>query len=954
MDVTRRHFLQSASAGLLILSLRHLSPAALAAAESGAASVALPDYRTWEGLYRQKWQWDSVSRSTHFVNCWYQAHCAWNVYVKDGIVWREEQVADYPQTQAGIPDFNPRGCQKGACYSERMYDAGRLKFPLKRVGERGAGKWQRISWDQALSEIADTVIDVIQKEGTDRIVWSLGPLLTLGNQAAGVCRLGILLDSVLLDMNPEISDAHHGAAVTFGKIIAERSADDYWHSDIILIWGCNPVYTQIPNAHFLTEARYRGVRIVTISPDFNASAIHADTWLTVKPGSDAALALAMAQVIIEERLHNESFIREQTDLAFLVREDTRRFLREKDLKKNGSEESLYVWDAVSRSLTSPSTKTLDLGGLRPALEGAHEVETLDGKVRVRPVFELLKDKLFAHYTPEKSSALTGVPAATIRGLARDIAKAKAVANVTSSNWSKYYHGSLVERAQILVLALCGHMGKKGSGFSAFPFLCNDGFEPFILMKHPGRIGKLRLQAELLGVALPLKLRGFTDEMITYEIMRKFYQDGTWVSGVLFWNIHGGLLDLATDAQKWDPFLKRETKAYVNEALGKGWQYVSPPPGQPPRVIFEVGGNILRRVRGYPQLLKHLLPKLHAFVTLDSRMSSTALYSDYVLPVSAWYERTEHKWVTPLMPFIHAGTKVTSYQEAKSDWAIAALLAKKIQERAAVRGITVFKDRKGKERKLDAVYDDFSFGGTYTEDDEDKVAGDLLKLSTNLEGVEWDELKKKGFARFTAVGESAASAGNACDIKPNDTISPFTWHTEKKMVFPTLTRRMQFYIDHDLYLELGEELPVHKDPPKNGGDYPLIMTGGHTRWSIHGAWRDDALMLRQQRGQPAMYMSVADAGARGITDGDEVEVKNDIDSFRIHAKVSPAIRPGQLIVYHAWENHQFKNRRGFQNLIPSPINPIELAGGQFHLRPMFLCLQPSQNDRDTRVEVARVA
>jgi DMSO reductase family type II enzyme molybdopterin subunit len=952
--VSRRQFLKGTSATLLALSLGRLVPVGFEAAEAGAPPAALPDYRGWEDLYRQKWQWDSVSRSTHFVNCWYQAHCAWNVYVKDGIVWREEQVADYPQVQAGIPDFNPRGCQKGACYSHRMYDASRLKFPLKRVGERGAGKWQRVSWDEALTEIADMVIDVIQKEGTDRVAWSFGPLLTVGAMAAGVCRLGVLLDSVLVDMNTEIGDGHHGSAVTFGKIIAERSADDYFHSDIILVWGCNPLYTQIPNAHFLTEARYHGTRIVTISPDFNASSIHADLWVTVKPGTDAALALSMAQVIVEEELYNERFVREQTDLAFLVREDTHRFLRETDLKKAGSDEVLYVFDKATKSVKTPSSQTLDLGSLQPALNGSYEVKALDGSVKLKPVFELLKDKLSAHYTPEKAAAVTGVSPAMIRGLARDIARARAVANITSSNWSKFYHGNLIERSQILLLALCGHMGKKGSGFSAFPFLCNDGFEPFILMKNTGTLGKLRLQAELFSQALPLKLRGFTDEMVTYEIMRQFYRDGLWVCGTLFWNIHGGLMDLAADSRKWDPFLKRDVKTHVNEALAKNWQYVYPPPGQPPRVIFEVGSNILRRVRGYPRLLQELFPKLRAFVTLDSRMSTTALYSDYVLPVTAWYERTEHKWVTPLMPFIHAGTKVSSFHEAKSDWAIAALLAKKIQERAKAKGLLGFKDRKGKERRLDALYDDFSFGGTYTENDEDKVAGDLVKLSTNLEGVDWEALKKKGYARFTAVGESAVSVGNACDIKANETVSPFTWHTEKKMIYPTLTRRMQFYIDHDLYLELGEALPGHKDPPKSGGDYPLIMTGGHTRWSIHASWRDDALMLRQQRGQPVMYLSVADAQARGVADGEEVEVRNDIDSFRIHAKVSPSVRPGQVIVYHAWENYQFKNRKGFQNLIPSPINPVELAGGQFHLRPMFICLQPGQSDRDTRVEVVRVA
>jgi DMSO reductase family type II enzyme molybdopterin subunit len=951
---TRREFLKSSSAAVLALSLSHLRFTRESAAAEEELLREYP-YRSWEDLYRRKWQWDKVGRTTHFVNCWYQAHCAWNVYVKDGIVWREEQVGDYPQTKEGIPDFNPRGCQKGACYSHRMYDASRLKWPLKRVGQRGEGKWQRISWDQALTEIADLVIDTTENEGADRVVWSLGPLLTLGAMGAGVCRLGVSMDNVLLDMNTEIGDGHRGAAETFGKIVAERSADDYFHSDLILLWGCNPLYTQIPNAHFLTEARYKGARIVAISPDYNASAIKADTWIPVQVGTDAAFALGMVQVILAEGRENEDFLREQTDLPFLVREDTQRFLRESDLESGGSDETLYVYDEVSKKIVAPPTSSLDLGKVRPALRGSYEAKTLSGTVRVRPVFERLRERLDRDYKPEQVAPICGVAPETIRSLARDVARAKAAANVTSSNWGKVYHGNLIERAMILLLSVCGHMGRKGAGYSAFPFLVNDGFDPFVFAKHAGHLGKLRLRAEMLGKFLVLKMRGFSDEMINYEIAREWYAKGVWTCGTLFWQVHGGLLELSNDSQKWDPYMKRSAKEYLSESLEKGWQYVYPPPGSPPRVIFEVGSNILRRLRGYPQLFKHMFPELRALVTLDSRMTSTGLYSDYVLPVTAWYERSEHKWVTPLMPFIHGGEKVADpFHESKSDWHISALLAKKIQERAAARGVKPYTSRRGEERRLDRVWDDFSYGGTYSEGDDEKVAADLLRLSTNLEGVEWDTLKKNGWARFTSIGEGGTSIGNACDIKPDDTIAPFTFHVEKKVPYPTLTRRVQFYLDQDLYLELGEELPVHKDPPKAGGDYPLILSGGHTRWSIHSAWRDDALMLRQQRGEPIMYMSVEDARSRGIADGDTVEVRNDVDSFQIHAKVSPAVRPGQLLVYHAWENFQFRNQKGFQNLMPTPLNPVELAGGQFHLRPNFICLQPSVNDRDTRVEVSKVA
>jgi nitrate reductase alpha subunit len=286
--IDRRTFLRATAAGTatVALGLWRLSPAA---GSTAAAALPLTHYGDFRDIYRQRWAWDRVVRSSHWVNCWYQAHCAWDVYVKDGVVWREEQAADYPQIRPDVPDFNPRGCQKGACFSERMYDPARIRHPLKRAGPRGSGKWKRISWEQALDEIADSMVETIDQEGTDRIIWDDGPGISLGAQTAGAGRLRALMDSTTLDMNTEIGDGHRGAAETFGKIVFERSADDYFFSDLIVCWGSNPYYTQIPNAHFLTEARYHGAQIVCISPDFNASSIHADLWVPVKPGTDAAL-----------------------------------------------------------------------------------------------------------------------------------------------------------------------------------------------------------------------------------------------------------------------------------------------------------------------------------------------------------------------------------------------------------------------------------------------------------------------------------------------------------------------------------------------------------------------------------------------------------------------------------------------------------------------------------------
>jgi DMSO reductase family type II enzyme molybdopterin subunit len=760
-----------------------------------------------------------------------------------------------------------------------------------------------------------------------------------------------MLDTPFLDMNAEIGDHHPGAAVTCGKTGFASSADDWFYSDVILLWGGNPVYTQIPNAHFFNEARYRGATVITIAPDYNASAIHADTWVPVNIGTDAALGLAVAQVLVEEKLHDAAFLAEQTDMPLLVRTDTKRFLRERDIQKGGADDTFYVYDLAAKAVTAVSKTTLKLAGVQPALEGEFKVRTATGEVTVTPVFMLLRERLKA-YTPEAAATITGTAPEQVRRLARTIGKAKAATILTQSNFSKFYHGLEMERAQLLVLALCGHFGKQGSGQNGFPWLT------IVSPEALGLIRPLPLQAGLLALAVEsapkwaaAKWKGWTTEMFMYDEARSMYKQGGFVSSVLFFYLYGGLNELYGQTRAWDPALKRNVDDYIKEAVGKGWQIA---PKTAPKIFFEEGGNILRRVRGYPQLMKHLVPQLKLLVTIDWRVSTTGMYSDYILPAAGYYEKDDLTWGTPIAPFAHATTKaVDPLGESKHEWDFHCLLLKTLQAQATAKGQLTYRDRGGAERRLDRVYDDFTFGNRYAEGDSDRLMNDMVGLATNLKGTNWEQLKEKGYARYTSLGMGMIGIGNATDIKPDETITAHTWHTEQKMVWPTLTRRMQFYIDHELYFELGEELPVHKDNPPIGGNYPLQMTGGHARWSIHTMWRSDPRLLRLQRGEPLIYMSATDAQARGIRDGERVKAYNDIGSFELQAKVSPSLRPGQVVVYHAWEPFQFAGQRSHQVAIPSPINPIQLAGGYFHLQPMPIAGEPGQNDRGTRLEVEKI-
>ncbi len=130
----------------------------------------------WAQAYRKRWTWDRVGWSSHNVDC-YPGGCALRAYVRDGKIVREEQSGTLPPVESGIPDMNPMGCQKGACWAQLLSAPDRVTHPLKRVGERGKGKFERVSWDRALTDIADSMLDAIEAAGPESIIVPMTPEL---------------------------------------------------------------------------------------------------------------------------------------------------------------------------------------------------------------------------------------------------------------------------------------------------------------------------------------------------------------------------------------------------------------------------------------------------------------------------------------------------------------------------------------------------------------------------------------------------------------------------------------------------------------------------------------------------------------------------------------------------------------------------------------------------------
>jgi len=961
---TRRRFLKITGMTTLALSLDSLG--FLGGVAHATEKVFQKwEYKNWEGLHRDEWTWDRVTYGTHLVDC-YPGNCLWRVYTRDGIVWREEQAGKYPVIDASGPDWNPRGCQKGCSFSNAMYNPDRVKYPMKRVGERGEGKWKRISWEEAADEVNGHILDAIKTEGPESIVFEPGPgnggwvhLMSAADFFSGV-------GGTQLDLNSTIGDFNKGVFETFGKFQFCDSCDGWFFGKLILIWHMNPVYTRIPSYHFISEARYNGAEVVTIAPDYSPSAIHADEWIPVETGGDAALGLAVGQTLISQGRYEKKFLKEQTDFALLVRSDNKRFLRESDMKDGGLEDQFYFWDPAANAPVKAPRGTLELP-CDPALEGAYKVTLKDGgSVEVRPGFGIFRKMLDRDYTPEKASKMCSVPPETIRSLADKVWKARGYVQILVGwNSSKYYHGDLMERAMCLLLALTGSVGNKGSGIRGW----NESLFEGSSLLEPNRADEPDSPQQYGTARLDKYILKFGDPSMSHEIMarelEKMYgrKRGKTVPPVFYYYFHTKYRETWNNKDWHCPTMKRGFDEYMKEAIESGWwrPLERPYPDQKPQVYCFFGTSPARKNRGWWTNIYSELWQQYKFIfTIEIRWSTTALLSDMVLPGAGFYEKTDTRFPTPHVPWLTlTEAAVPPPGEGKEEWDAFVFLAERMQKLAKERGFTTFKDRRGNSYDLMKLVEKTSINRK----DADETLDDAIKLSARMgtlpEDMNLAKLREDGIVRFTKVSKRDVIAMHlATDIKPDEPIVPLTYHTAKKIPYPTYNRRISFYIDHPWFIEAGEELPVHKDNPKMAGDYPLLMTSGHQRWSIHSIWITDDILAKTHQGRPFMFMNTEDAEKRGIKDGDLAHVYNDFDDFEVHVKLTSAARsenetrPGQVIIYHAWEPYQFAKWKSYDTAIPGMIKWLDLAAGYGHLDYYRWNWATQPIDRAVSVEVKK--
>ncbi|MEV6325276.1 nitrate reductase subunit alpha [Nocardia sp. NPDC051787] len=419
--------------------------------------------RSADQFYRDRWSHDKVVRSTHGVNC--TGSCSWKIYVKDGIITWETQQTDYPSVGPDRPEYEPRGCPRGAAFSWYTYSPTRVRYPYVRAvllqmyreakaatgdpvtawarivedperaraykAARGKGGLVRASWDEAAELVAAAHVHTIKRYGPDRVAgFSPIPAMSMVSHASGA-RFVSLLGGTMLSFYDWYADLPVASPQVFGDQTDVPESGDWWDAGYLIMWGSNLPVTRTPDAHWMAEARYRGQKVVAVSPDYADNVKFADEWLAAAPGTDGALAMAMGHVVLSEFFVRRQvpyfldYVRRYTDLPFLIRLQPHgdsyapgKFLTAADLDGHRDTEHAefkpILLDAATGEPVVPSGSlgfrygeqgaghwNLDLGAVEPVLSVyGGEVASID-----LPRFDLT----------EQSSLRRGVPVRRIGG-----------------------------------------------------------------------------------------------------------------------------------------------------------------------------------------------------------------------------------------------------------------------------------------------------------------------------------------------------------------------------------------------------------------------------------------------------------------------------------------------------------------------------------------------------------
>ena len=718
----------------------------------------------------------------------------------------------YPTVRKGWKDWVEAGFS-------RSPQTGR---PPKKHFRRGEDEWVRVSWDQVNELVAKALMNISQsysgQQGADwlrtqgypqemiepmkdpdgnvagvRTMKFRGGMSFLGaTRLAGLYRFSNM--TALLD--------HHVRKVPAAKSLGARSWDNYaWHTDLppghtmvhgvqtfdqefhdfvnadmIVISGLNLVENKMADPIWWQTAIERKKKIVVIAPEHSPTVTKADYWLQIRPGTDAALMLAAAGILIKENLYKTDFVKKFSNFPFLVRMDNLKLLTIEELKAGELLEPglKYTYDdgkpiqkdaekyAVNAVVSIRKGKKLFgvsrncLGKYLPQELAKHQlnlddididfegsVETSQGPVKVKSIFRLYRE-LTEHYDPETASGITSVPAEMIKRFAKDIAASKATSFLCGMGLNMYFHNDLINRAYFVVASLTGDIGRPGANVSSYA----GNYKAPVFNGLPAYVAE-----DPFNQTLDPNVDG-------QEIKKKVYMH---FESIHFW-AHG------------DSPLIVETPKEGRVVLTEKGHMPSPS-----KVVWTNNANQIGNAKWAYDIIKNVLPNHELHVATDYEWSMNCEYADVVFPVDSWVEFAHPDMTASCTnPFLQMFPKggIKRIHDTRHDIEIYSGVAK----------------------ALTRLTGDKRFQQHYHFVDEDRVdvyMQRILDASDAFRGYKVDKIMDNGGAALAMFRTYPRIPG---------------WEQIQESVpFYTKTGRLELYRDEDEWISQGENLIVHREP-----------------------------------------------------------------------------------------------------------------------------------------------
>jgi nitrate reductase alpha subunit len=841
MNITRREFLEAVSAAGFGAFLASVEPVwGLESITNPLAVYPNRDWeKVYRDLYKydSKFTFTCAPNDTH--NCILNAFVRQGVVTRIGPTMRYGQATDLQGNRASAR-WDPRCCQKGLALTRRFYGDRRLRHCMVRAGfkkwieagfprgadgkppkeyfNRGRDEWVRMTHDQAASLVSAALINIastytgskgqslLRAQGYDpetiettqgagtQVMKFRGGMPLLGiTRVFGLYRMAnsmALLDAKLRNVGPDKAlggrgfdnyswhtDLPPGHPMVTGQQTVEFDLHAVDHARTVVVWGMNWITTKMPDAHWLTEARVKGTRVVVIACEYSATSTKGDDVIVVRPGTTSALALGLAHVLMRDKLYDRDYVERWTDLPLLVRMDTLKLLRAGEvfggevapltnqtkvltpdekpgppgthrdmivpaqLRKDWGD---YVW--WDTRANTPRAITRDEVGAKsrvrnPRLEGSVEVTLANGQnVRCRPIYDLIWEYA-RHFDPKSVEEITWAPAVSVEALARHLAKEPGTTLfAVGMGPNQFFNNDNKDRDIFLLGALTGNVGKvagnvgsyagnyRVSLFNGAPFYINEN--PFDLELDPAKMSRPKQ----------------------------------------YWK-----------AESAHYYNHEDHPLRVGRKMLTGKTHMPTPTKS---MWFANANSILGNVKWHYNTVVNVLPKIEMICVNEWWWSTSCEWADVVFAVDSWAE-LKHPDMTASVtnPFlvVFPRTPLKRIFDTKGDIEVLAIVGQKLAEKTGDRRF--------------ADYWKF-VGDTNVEVYLQRV----LDNSTNTKGYKFEDLEAKAKEGIPALMMSRTSPKvvgyeQITDSRP--------WYTR--------SGRLEFYRDEDEFIEAGENLPVHREP-----------------------------------------------------------------------------------------------------------------------------------------------